>query len=233
MLFHEHALVAGDGGDDVADFRGFGHGHDAEAIHDGFERFGGIDFGDDDFGARATGAAGKSAAAPAVAGDDEFRSSEQEVGGADDAVDGGLSGAVAIVEKMLGIGVVDGDDGELQHAFLGHGAQANDAGGGLFGSADYAFERVGAFGVKNGDQVSAIVHGDVGLVIDGGHDVLVVSVVVLALDGEDADALIANQAGGNVILCRERIGGAENHVGTAIAQADGEVRRFSRDVQAG
>src|ERR1700677_5342107 len=98
---------------------------------------------------------------------------------------------------MLGIGVVDGDDGELQDAFLGHGAEADDAGGGLFGAADHAGQIVGALGVKDGDEVGAIVHGDVGLVIDGGHDVLIVGGGILALDGEDGDALVANQAGRN------------------------------------
>ena len=137
VLLGEHVLVAGDGAEDVADFGGFVHAHHAEAVHDRFERLGRIDFGDDDFGARAAGARGEAASAPAVAGDDELRSGEQEVGGADDAVDRRLSGAVAIVEQVLGVGVVDGDDGIAQHAFLGHGAQANHAGGRLFGAADH------------------------------------------------------------------------------------------------
>ncbi len=95
------------------------------------------------------------------------------------------------------------------------------------------FERVGALGVQDGDQVGAIVHGDVRLVVDGGEDVVVISVVVLALDGEDGNVVIADQARGNVILSRERVGGAEHDVGSAIAQADGQVGGFGRDVQAG
>ena len=149
MFFGEDVLVAGDGAENVAQLCGFGHGHHAESVHGGFERFRRIDFGDDDFGAVAAGAAGEAAAAPSVAGDHEFRSGEQEVGRADDAVDGGLSGAVAIVEQMLGVGVVDGDDGVLQHAFLGHGAQANHAGGGFFSAADDGLERVLTLGVQD------------------------------------------------------------------------------------
>ena len=87
VLLGEHVFVAGDGAENVADFGGFFHGHDAEAVHDGFEGFGRIDFGDDDVGARAARAHGHAAAAPAVAGDDELRAGKQEVGGADDAVD--------------------------------------------------------------------------------------------------------------------------------------------------
>ena len=186
----------------------------------GVERFRGIDFGDDDFRSGATGAAGQPASAPAVAGDHELRSGQQEICGADDAVDGGLSGAVTVVKKMLGVGVVDGDDGELQHPFLRHRAQADDAGRGLFGSADHAFERVGALGVQDGHQVGAVVHGDVRLVVDGGEDVVVVSVVVLALDGVDGNVVVADQAGGNIVLRRQRVRGAEHDFSSAIAQAD-------------
>ena len=86
----------------------------------------------------ALGAHGDALAAPAVAGDDDAHAGEQHVGGADDAVDGGLAGAVAVVEEMLGLGVVDGDDGKLQHAVLLHGPQADDAGGRFFHAGDDA-----------------------------------------------------------------------------------------------
>ena len=92
------------------------------------------------------GAHGDAASAPAVAGDDHFEAGEQQVGGANDAVERGLAGAVAIVEEVLGQRVVDGDDRELQRAVLGHGAQANHAGGGFFGAADDVREQIGALG---------------------------------------------------------------------------------------
>ena len=47
MLFGQHALVAGDGAEDVAEFGGVGHRHDAETVHHGFERFRRINFSDD------------------------------------------------------------------------------------------------------------------------------------------------------------------------------------------
>ena len=144
-----------------------------------------------------------------------------------------LPRAVAVIEQVLGVGVVHRDDGELQHAFLRHGAQANDAGRGLFGSADHAVERVGALGVQDRDQVGAIIHRDLRLVIDGRQDVAVIRVVVLALDGEDRNVVVAHQAGGNVVLRGQRIRGAQHHFGAAIAQADGQVRGLGGHVQAG
>ena len=233
VLFREHILVAGDGAEDVADLGGVDHRHHAEAIHDGFERFRRIDFGDDDFCASATRATRKTATTPSVACNDELGSSEEEVGGTDDAIDGGLSGAVAVVEEVLGVGVVDGDDGIAQHSLLGHRAQADHAGGCFFRAADDAVEDIGALGVQDADEVGAVVHGDLRLVINRGDDVLIVGLVVLALDGEDRDVVVAHEAGGDVILGGERVGGAEHHVGAAVAQADGQVRGFGGDVQAG
>src|SRR5271165_1329470 len=233
VIFGEHTLVAGYGAEHVAAFGGFVHAHDAKAVHDGLERFGGIDFGDDDFCSGAAGAGSKSAAAPAVAGDHELRTRQQEIRGADDAVDGGLSRPITVIEKMLGVGVVDGDDGELEDAFLGHGAQADDAGGGLFGSSDHVGEPVGALGMQKRDQVGAVVHGDVGLVVDGGEDMVVVSIVVFALDGEDGNVMVADEAGSHVILRGQWVRGAKHHVGSAVAQADREIRGLRRNVQAG
>src|ERR1700733_6746218 len=134
---------------------------------------------------------------------------------------------------MLSVGVIDGDDGKLQHAFFGHGTQADDAGRGLFRPSDYAVEGVGALGVEQGDQVGAVVHGDVRLVVDGGEDVLVVSVIVLTLDGENRNRVVADQAGGNIVLSRQGIRGAEHDFSAAVAQADGQVGGLGGDVQAG
>ena len=66
-----------------------------------------------------------------------------------------------------------------------------------------------------------------------GDDVLVVGVVVLALNGEDGNVVVAHQAGRDVILGGQRIRGAEHYVGAAVAQADGEVGGLGCDVQAG
>ncbi len=69
-------------------------------------------FGDDHVGAHALGAHGDALAAPAVAADDEVLARQQHVGGADNAVDRALPGAVAVVKEMLGLRVVDGNHRE-------------------------------------------------------------------------------------------------------------------------
>ncbi len=129
--------IAGDRDEEISDRGGLFHRHDAEAVHDRFDGLQWIDLGHDDVGAHALGAHGDAASAPAVPSDDEDGAADQPVGRADDAVHGGLAGAVAVVEHVLGVGIVDGDDRELEHFLLGHAAQPNDAGGGFFRAADH------------------------------------------------------------------------------------------------
>ncbi len=90
-----------------------------------------------------------------------------------------------------------------------------------------------ALGVQDGDQVGAVVHGDLRLVVERGHDVRVVRIVVLALDGEDGNVVVADEAGGHVVLRGQRIRSAERHVGAAVAQGIIEVRGLGGHVQAG
>src|ERR1017187_5003180 len=233
VFLAQNALVAGDGAEDVADLGGFVHAHHAVTIHDGFDGLRGIDFGDDDLSSQPARAAGQPASTPAVAGDHKLGAGKQEVGGAHDAVDGGLPSAVAVVEQMLGVSIVHRDDGIAQYALLRHGAQTNDASCGLFRTANHAVQHIGPLGKRNGHQIGAVIHGDVRSVIERRHDVRVVGVVVLALDGVDRNVVVAHQAGGNIVLRGQRVGGAEHNVGATIAQRDRQVGGLGGDVQAG
>ncbi len=108
--------MPGHGDEDLAFGRGVLHGLDPEAVHDRFEGPQGIDLGHDDLGAVAAGPAGHTLAAVAVAGDHDPLAGEQDVGGPDDPVEGRLARAVAVVEHVFRVGVVDGHDGELERA---------------------------------------------------------------------------------------------------------------------
>ena len=83
------------------------------------------------------------------------------------------------------------------------------------------------------DQVGPVVHRDVGLVLRGGGDMPVVAVLVLALDGVDRDAEVLHQAGGDVVLGRKRVGGAEQEIGASGLEGPRQVGRLGGDVQAG
>ena len=66
-------------------------------------------------------------------------------------------------------------------------------------------------------EVGPVVHGDLGAVGQCGHDVVVVAVGVLALDGEGRHAEVLHQRRRNVVLGRQRVGGAQSKVGAACA----------------
>ena len=128
-------LRAGHGHEEVAALGGVEDRHHLEAVHARLERAEGVDLAHDHRGARAAGALGDALAREAVAQQDERVAGEQDVGGAQDAVDRRLAGAVAVVEGALGAGLVEGEDRVAQAALLGQVAQADDAGGGLLGAA--------------------------------------------------------------------------------------------------
>ena len=83
------------------------------------------------------------------------------------------------------------------------------------------------------DEVGAVVHRDVRLVLQGRGDVPVVARLVLALDGVDGDVEVVDQAGRDVVLGRERVGGDQHEVGAAGLEGPGQVGRLGRHVQAG
>src|SRR5260370_28134024 len=102
MLAADHALVSCYGDINVAFLHRFGHGHYPEAVHSRFDPLHRVDFRDDDVRAEALGAHGHAAPAPAVTGDHDLQASDHDISCANDTVNGGLAGAVAIGEELLG-----------------------------------------------------------------------------------------------------------------------------------
>ena len=72
VFLGQHALVAGDGAEHIAQPGSFVHRHYPEAIHHRFESFRGIDLSDNHLGSGATRAAGQASSAPTVAGNHEL-----------------------------------------------------------------------------------------------------------------------------------------------------------------
>ena len=158
VLAGQNRLVPGDGDEDVSDLCGLRHGHHAETVHDGFDGPHGINLGDDYVGAQALGAHGHALAAPTVSCDHNAQPCNQQIGRADDAVNGGLAGAVAVVEEMLGLRIIYRNDGIFQRSIFRHRAQTDHAGGRLFGAADHAGNQVRVFCEQQRHKVRAIVH---------------------------------------------------------------------------
>ncbi len=77
-------------------------------------------------------ARGDAPAAPAVAAHHHRLAGDEHIGGADYTVEGALACAIAIIEHVLGIGVVHSDDGIFELALLLQRPQADDARSGFF-----------------------------------------------------------------------------------------------------
>ena len=209
------------------------HRQHLEAVHDRLERAHRVDLGDDHVRAHPARAHRHAAADPAVAGDDEGLAREQHVRRADDPVDRRLAGAVAVVEEVLRLRVVDRDDREAELALALERLQADDAGGRLLRAGDDVAELLAPRRVQDADHVGAVVHRQLRLMVDRRVDVRVVGVVVLALDRERRDVVRVDERRGHVVLRGQRVGGAEHDVGAARLERAHQVRRLRRDVQAG
>ena len=134
---------------------------------------------------------------------------------------------------MLGIGVVDRDHREGEHALLLHGAKPDHTGRRLFGTADDVGQQLAPIAVELRDQVSAVVHRDLGPGREHGVEVPVVPRVVLALVSEDRNAVLLDQRRRRVVLGGERIGRAEHDLSAARLEREHQHRGFRRHVEAG
>ena len=218
VLAADDALVAGRGHEDVADLGRLRHRQHLEAVHDGLERLQRVDLGDDHVRAHALARASRRRGRTSRSRRRRTSSGEQHVRRADDAVDRRLAGAVAVVEQVLRLRLVDGDDREAERAVALQRLQPDDAGRRLLGAADDVAELLAPVRVEHADHVGAVVHRDLRLVVDRGLDVLVVRVVVLALDREDGDVVLLDERGRDVVLRRQRVRRAEDDVGAAGLQ---------------
>ena len=137
-----------------------------------------VDLDDDHVCPQPVGPVGHAAPAIAVTDHDEVLSGQEDVGGADDAVDRRLAGPVVVVEQMLGGRVVDCDHRDSKGAIGRHRLETDDTGGRLLGGADDL--DVPPIGVEQRGQVGSVIHRDRRCVVEHGVDVLVIGVGVLA-----------------------------------------------------
>ena len=205
--------------------------HHAIALHVRLESLERVDFADNDAHAHASGTLRQATAAEAVTAHHEGASRKQAIGRAHDAVERGLARAVAIIEEVLGVGVVDVERGVLERAGCGHGCQADDTGRRLLGAADDVLEGVLAIAVDAIAEVGTVVHRDLRLGIDDGVEVLVVCLGVLTTACIDLCAVVLDERGRRVVLGGERIARAQRNLGTAFDHRAYEIGGLGGHVQ--
>ena len=136
VLPADDVLVARHRDEHVADLGRVGHRHHHEPVHRRLQGRDRVHFRHDHLSTQTPRPQGHALAAPAVAAHDHLAAGHQDVRRPDDAVDGALAGAVAVVEHVLRRGVVHRDDRELEDAVLLHRPQPDDAGRRLLHAAD-------------------------------------------------------------------------------------------------
>ncbi len=82
-------------------------------------------------------------------------------------------------------------------------------------------------------QIGSVIHGDLGLGFKHRPDMAVVGIMVLALDGKDGNPIIDHEGGGNVILGRQGVRGAEHDIGPSGLEGFHEVGRLAGHMEAG
>src|SRR5262249_35772319 len=113
VLAAEDVLVSSDGDKHIAFLGRFAHRQHAEAVHHRFNSFHWIDFGDDHIRAQTLRAHRDATAAPAVAGNHNLQTGEQQVRCTNHTIERALSRAVAIVKEVFCLRVVYGNHREL------------------------------------------------------------------------------------------------------------------------
>jgi len=169
---------------------------------------------------------------PAVAGDHDITPGQEDVRRAEDPIHGRLARPVPVVEEMLGLRLIDRNHGEAQSPVGGHRLEPDDAGGRLLGPGKDLLDLGGSFGVEEGDQVAAVVHGDLGMGVGDRVEVGVVRVAILAPAGIARDPELGDQRGRHIVLGRKWVRGRQHDGRAARLERPHEVRGLGRDVEA-
>ena len=80
-----------------------------------------------------------------------------------------LAGAVAVVEEVLGLGLVDRHDREAERAVRGHRLEPDHAGRRLLRPGEDLLDLVGPVAVEQRDEVAAVVHRDLRVRVGDGR----------------------------------------------------------------
>ena len=158
-------------------------GHHLEAVHQRLEGADRVDLDDRDVRAVAGHPRRDPLAHPAVAGDDDLAAGDEDVRRPQDPVERALAGAVAVVEEVLGLGLVDRDDREAEGVVGGHRPQPDDAGRRLLGPGEDLRDLAGPLAVEQRHEVAAVVHRQLRMGVGDRVEVRVVGVAVLAAAG--------------------------------------------------
>ena len=109
MFFIDDIFIARNCHENIAYFSRLGYGHDFKPVHHCFQRPDRFHFGHHDTRAHAFGPHAETVSAPDVTAENHDARPEK-IRSAGNAVHRALSGAVAVIEKVFSLCIVDGDN---------------------------------------------------------------------------------------------------------------------------
>ena len=238
VLERDDVFAARDGHKNVTDGGSVHHRHDLVAVHDGLECPDGVNFGHDDFCTEPLRTQGNALAAPAIAAHDHVLTGDDEIRRAHDAVPHGLARAVAVIEQVLAVGVIDHNHREAQRPGAVHDAQAVDARRRLLAAADDLRDEIRELRVHQVHKIAAVVNDDVRPNGEHAAQMRLIRLVRAAIDRVHVHAL-CRQCRGNVVLRGQRVGTGDVHLRAAHLEHAAQVGRLGlqmhgeRDLQTG
>ena len=226
MLFCDNGAVARDGAEEIALARGILHRHDGKAVHHGFHGAYRVHLRDNDGSAQPLCAHRNALSAPAVPGDNDLLPRDNKVCRAVDSVPHGLPRAVAVIEKMLAIGIVHENHRKFEHPFARHGVQADNARCRFLAPADNAGQKPAVFGMEQVDKVAAVVDNYVraALAYHAGG-MLCVFFIRAAVCGKDVHSAVGKRRG-DIILRGKRVAPRDIHFRAQPCKHAAEKRGF-------
>ncbi len=217
------------GNKEVADLRRLAHRHYLKAVHNSFHSLYRVYLSNYDLSAQALRSHSNTLAAPAVARDNNVFPRNDKVRRAVYPIPHRLTRAVAVVEQMLTVRVVNKNHRELQRLCLIHSQQTNNARSGLLAAADNVRDKVGALVVDKVNEITAVVDDDVRSAINNLRDVTVVFFLCGVIPREHVQSVM-NQRRRNVVLCRQRIAASDIHLRASRRQHLAKIRGLSLKV---
>src|ERR1019366_9296961 len=140
---------------------------------------------------------------PAIAKDHNRASSQENIGGADNGINRTLACSITIVKQMLGIRVVGGQDREFEHTALFHAVKTNNARRRFFHATNDTGDQVGTRRGNGRNEITAIVHGHLRLVIKCRVKMAIVGLLVFTLDCKSRSTIFADKSCGHIVLRRK------------------------------
>ena len=200
MLASDNVAAACQRDEKIAVLCGFIHRGNGESVHDRLDRLYGVNLGDGDDRAHSARAHRRSASAPAVSRDNYILARDYEICRIHYAVKCGLSRTVAVIEKMLAIGIVYVDHREIELSRRSARKQAVYSRGGLLGTADQVLAEVAPLSAKQIRKISAVVDYKVRLVLKRHEKMAAVSLFINSVTGENLDSVGHGKRRRNVVL---------------------------------